>query len=338
MSGRDKKVTIRDVAAMAGVSISTVSRYLENPKNVRPLTAYNIKNAIRELNYEPNVFAQSLKRGYSKTIGIIIPHTEFFFGDVCSIVSDYFYERGYVTFICRSDNDGEKERFIVRELLNQGVAGLIITPSGQNTAYLRSIARNYKNMVLFDRYHDIGCDAVITGDYDQIAYKLASFAVKKFECRPLYTMSGFEQASSSQMVARGTERAFQEAGRDISELHQIFNCGVIDNVDNTIRRIREDLKKGKHPAIIFYGANFLESAIMLMNKYDRKLIHQVDMAGFAEQETKNKLGVSIPCIIRDFRKIGITLSEHLYKKITGKIHSNGETKICVPPVYYLDNN
>ncbi|WP_411676092.1 LacI family DNA-binding transcriptional regulator [Caproicibacter sp.] len=332
-----KKVTIREVASAAGVSISTVSRYLENPKSVRPLTAYNIKNAIREMNYEPNVFAQSLKRGHSKNIGIVIPHTEFFFGDVCAVVSDYFYERGYVTFICRSDNDGDKERFIVRELLSQGVAGLIIAPIGQNTAYLRSVAQNFKNIVLFDRYYDIGCDAVITGDYDQIAYTLISFAVKKYECRPLYAMYGFEQASSIQMMTKGTEQAFEDAGRDASDLHHVYNCAVIDNMDRTIHKIQEDIRNRKHPALIFYGANFLESAVMLMNKRDRKLLHQVDMVGFAEQDTLNKLGVSIPCMIRDSKKIGIILAEHLYKKINGKIDSNGQEKICVPPVYHLED-
>ena len=62
---KEKKVTIREVAALAGVSISSVSRYLKDPKSVQPLAAYNIKNAIRELEYEPNIFAQNLKRGRS---------------------------------------------------------------------------------------------------------------------------------------------------------------------------------------------------------------------------------------------------------------------------------
>lgn len=62
---KEKKVTIREVAALSGVSISSVSRYLKDPKSVQPLAAYNIKNAIRELEYEPNIFAQNLKRGRS---------------------------------------------------------------------------------------------------------------------------------------------------------------------------------------------------------------------------------------------------------------------------------
>lgn len=73
---KEKKVTIKDVAALAGVSISSVSRYLADPKSIQPLAADNIKNAIRELQYEPNSFAQNLKRGKSNVIGVVVPHYE----------------------------------------------------------------------------------------------------------------------------------------------------------------------------------------------------------------------------------------------------------------------
>ena len=113
---KEKKATIREVAALAGVSISSVSRYLKDPKSIQPLAAYNIKNAIRELQYEPNMFAQNLKRGKSNIVGLVVPHTEYFFSRVCRGVSDYFFERKYVTFICESDNDGAKEKFYVQEI------------------------------------------------------------------------------------------------------------------------------------------------------------------------------------------------------------------------------
>lgn len=64
---KEKKVTIREVAELAGVSISSVSRYLADPKSIQPLAAYNIKNAINELQYEPNMFARNLKRGQTQT-------------------------------------------------------------------------------------------------------------------------------------------------------------------------------------------------------------------------------------------------------------------------------
>ena len=96
---KEKKVTIREVAELAGVSISSVSRYLADPKSIQPLAAYNIKNAINELQYEPNMFARNLKRGQTQIVGLIVPHMEYFFGKICHVVSDYFFERKYITYM-----------------------------------------------------------------------------------------------------------------------------------------------------------------------------------------------------------------------------------------------
>ena len=62
-------------------------------KSIQPLAAYNIKNAINELQYEPNMFARNLKRGQTQIVGLIVPHMEYFFGKICHVVSDYFFER-----------------------------------------------------------------------------------------------------------------------------------------------------------------------------------------------------------------------------------------------------
>ena len=96
---KEKKVTIREVAELAGVSISSVSRYLADPKSIQPLAAYNIKNAINELQYEPNMFARNLKRGQTQIVGLIVPHMEYFFGKICHVVSDYFFERKYYLYL-----------------------------------------------------------------------------------------------------------------------------------------------------------------------------------------------------------------------------------------------
>ena len=69
---KEKRATIKDVAALSGVSISTVSRYLSNPESVKPFAAYKIKDAVNQLGYVPNTFARSLRKGGSKTIGVVM--------------------------------------------------------------------------------------------------------------------------------------------------------------------------------------------------------------------------------------------------------------------------
>ena len=87
-----------------------------------------------------------------------------------------FFERKYITYICESDSEREKELFYVQELLNQRAAGIIIAPSGQNTPYLQGVTKNYKNMIAIDRQEDIGCDMVLGKSQGQCisSYLMAS--------------------------------------------------------------------------------------------------------------------------------------------------------------------
>ncbi len=115
---KEKKVTIREVAELAGVSISSVSRYLADPKSIQPLAAYNIKNAINELQYEPNMFATNLKRGHTRS-SVLLFRIWNIFSEKDVVVSDYFSARKYITYICESDSEREKELFYVQELLTR---------------------------------------------------------------------------------------------------------------------------------------------------------------------------------------------------------------------------
>ena len=67
-----KKVTIKEVAEVSGVSISSVSRYIKDPNSINPIAAVKVAQAIKKLNYVPSSFAQNLRRGHSNTIGVLV--------------------------------------------------------------------------------------------------------------------------------------------------------------------------------------------------------------------------------------------------------------------------
>lgn len=323
-----KKATIRDVARSAGVSISTVSRYMNAPGGVKPLTAINIKNAIRELNYEPNIFAQVLKSGRRNAIGIVMPHSGFFYGEVCSILSDYFFEHRYAAYVCESSNDGEKERFLIQELINQQVAGLVVAPCGQNTAYLQTVAATYPNMILFDRYHDIGCDAVLTTDYVEAAYKLTYYMLTHYKSDEVYCLHGNEYAESIQKMVEGTEGAFSRSGKKFSELHHIFNCRNTAQIQSAVDSMTADIAQGKRPVLIAYGGNFLRSTVVLFSRASQNMRKYIDIAGFVDRETLELLRFEFPCMVRDAGQMGIVAAQLLHKKIKGL-----EPAECSPAIH-----
>lgn len=311
---KEKKVTIKEVAAQAGVSISSVSRYLADPKSIQPLAAYNIKNAIRELQYEPNSFAQNLKRGKSNIIGLVVPHMEYFFSKVCGVVSDYFYERKYVTFICETDSEGEKERFYIQELLNQKAAGIIVAPSGQNTQYLQNVVRSYKNLIAIDRLEDIGCDIVLE-NHRENAYRLLSWLLKNKPCDRILILLGWKDSYGTRMCLSGSSQALEEAGKLESEVMRVFTARKSDEVMDALDRFTKMVREDEKPLIVAFGSDLLEYVVMGLHQRYPHWIGFADVGGFAQAGTSDKLGLECSLIVKNPDAVGITAAEVLYQKI-----------------------
>lgn len=125
-----RSVGIRDVAKKAGVAVGTVSRVLNDHPSVTAERRALIKSVIAELNYRPDVFAQSMRKKTSKTIGVIIPDLKNpFFAELIDIVERELGERGYNVFLVSSRESAEADREHMAALANRKVDGLIVIPS-----------------------------------------------------------------------------------------------------------------------------------------------------------------------------------------------------------------
>lgn len=128
------KVTIQDVAKEAGVSITTVSRVINNNYPVSISTREKVEKAIEKLNFNPNLLARSLIHSKTNTIGVIIPSiTNLFFPLVVKGIESELREHGYTIYLCDTDNNEEYEIDYTNSLLARQVDGIIaIDPSTKN--------------------------------------------------------------------------------------------------------------------------------------------------------------------------------------------------------------
>ena len=102
---------IKDVAKRAGVSVTTVSRVLNNRGYIGEATRKKVYKAMEELDYQPNEVARSLFRKKSNIIGLIVPTVAHpFFGEMTSYIETYAYSRGYKVLVCNSQLDSSKNR------------------------------------------------------------------------------------------------------------------------------------------------------------------------------------------------------------------------------------
>jgi LacI family transcriptional regulator len=148
------QVTSKDVARLAGVSRSTVSLVINNVSNVQiaAKTREKVWKAARELNYRPNVLAQSLKTNRSKIIGLLIPSiTNPFFPFIAQGVEDIAVENGYNVFLCNTFRDQVKEENYIQTLVGKQVDGIIVASSVHNPVILKEAQQRKIPIVTFDR-------------------------------------------------------------------------------------------------------------------------------------------------------------------------------------------
>jgi len=122
--------TQNDVARLAKVSHTTISRYINNKGHISPDVKERIKSAIEDLNYKPNMFAQGLKSRRSMTLGVIFPDiVNPFFSNIFKSVEDIAHRNGYNVILCITDENAEKEIDYLKVLKTRAVDGYLIVPS-----------------------------------------------------------------------------------------------------------------------------------------------------------------------------------------------------------------
>jgi len=125
--------TLVNVAECAGVSVTTISRMLNNRVKISEKTRNKIMAAMKELDYYPNEIAQSLTKKKSNMIGLIVPSAKnFFFSQVIEYTESYAVQKGYKLLLCISNHETAKEIEYFSMLKANKVAGIIIASRTQN--------------------------------------------------------------------------------------------------------------------------------------------------------------------------------------------------------------
>ena len=124
------KITIKDVAKRAGVSVGSVSMVLNNRKGVASKTVEKVLAVVKEFNYTPNKAASTLRIGFNKIVGVITPDiSNSFFADISRQIEDIAYENGFTVLFSSSDNLTSKISRLIDTFHANGVKGILITPN-----------------------------------------------------------------------------------------------------------------------------------------------------------------------------------------------------------------
>lgn len=292
--------TIHDVAKLAGVSVATVSRALNDSGYVSASAREKVEEAAKELEYHPNEVARSLYQKKSKLIGLLLPDiTNPFFPAIAKGVEDSVNERGYSLLLGNVEDDPIKEKEYLQIFSQNNIAGVISAAQGDHTD-LKNIP-----VVLLDRVNNNQKYAVHSDDY--LGGMLAAKAIIERNPKKVVVMVGPKNVAGSIIRLAGSEKVLKE-NKIPYELFQTASFHL-DLAEETAIQFFE-----KHPDVDSVVASNDVYALAVMReaiKRGRKIPEEFQIIGYDNMAFSGMMYPGLSTIAQPAYEIGYQGAELL---------------------------
>lgn len=244
--------TIRDVARIAGVSSSTASLTFSKSKRVNPETAQKVMAAAEALGYRPNPLAQSLKRGRTNLIGIVVGDlSNPFFGVLLKEIERHAKQAGYNVLVSESGADPEQEMAVLEHLASQRVAGTLLSPHGYGPDYIKSLKALDMPLVMIDHKVDSTTFDLVSSD-NRLAAAVLTEHLLRLGHRRITHLSGPAHLWTAAERIAGFRHSMAFAGIDSVD---IIDGGYM--YDPAYAKTMEILTRAERPTAILAANNVM---------------------------------------------------------------------------------
>lgn len=276
----DHMAGIKDVAEFCGVSLSTVSRTMTGSAPVAPETRKKVLQAVKKLNYKPNMTAKMLKSGGAHLIGLIIPDiVNPYYPQIVKTLEDLAVLAGYSIILCDAQGDVEREKNYFEALQRLCVDGILYVPSTEEVAFVREYAERVA-MVIINRTFDVNVPCININN-EEATYQAVHYLIEKGHSRiALYTNNTHRQYNAERMA--GCIRAFEEAGITVYKPYVMENLSEEDVYSRTMALMRRDVPP---TAIFMFNDNMALSVYRGILDCGLRIPDDVSVMGFDDIPT-----------------------------------------------------
>lgn len=312
-----KKVSIKDIAQKAGVSTALVSYVLngkEKESRVGEEIAKKIKAIAKELDYQPNHLAKSLRSGKTHTIGLIIADiSNPFFANIARVVEDEAKRNGYTVIIGSCDENAEKSWDLMHVLINRQVDGFVIVSCENSESQIHYLKERNIPFVLLDRhYPEIETDFVATNNF-KASYDAGMHLVN----------SGYQKigliAYESEMYhmierIRGYQVALSDNGIEPNEnwikkvRFDVLETEVKEAIDQLISA------ESKIDALIFATYGLAINGLKYINELKLKVPSDLAIVSFGQAEVFDLYYCPITYMRQPLEELGKTAVQYLIER------------------------
>jgi LacI family sucrose operon transcriptional repressor len=305
-----KKMTIAEIAKLAGVAKSTVSRYL-NGGSVGENTKVKIERIIKETGYVPNTFARSLKAKKTNIIGTIVPRLNSYASNQTLIgIDEQLREQNYQLLISNTSQDLNREIESIYNLANQKIAGIILLATQITANHLEAFQKIDIPVLLVGQQHD-SCYSLIHND-EEAGYELGKHVLSQGHRKIAYL------GVTEKDIAVGVKRklGFQKAVQHEKE------CEV--NYFETSFNLKEAIKKFPHILATYKPTIFVcatdNIALGVLKAAQMAGLHvprDLSITGFGGYEVTEIIHPSITTAKFYYKEAGVLAAKNIVKLVNG---------------------
>jgi LacI family transcriptional regulator len=312
---RHARPTMKDVAALAGVAIKTVSRVMNGDPTVAPDLAARIRDAAGKLGYRPNLTASSLRRGDRRTatIGLLLEDVaEPFSAALLRAAEDVAWERRVQILIGSLHEDPARERDLAITLIDRGVDGLLIVPAAPDHSYLVAERRLGTRVVFLEREpRFLDADAVISDDRQGAAAAVGH--LYSFGHRRIAYLGGPPAVATAAHRFEGYQHGLERAGLAADSV--IVRHGLC-TIEAAMAATTEMIGLPDPPTALFAGQNLVTIGAVRALHW-AGVQETVALVGFDDFLLADALVPGITVITRDAAQLGRLATQLLFARLDG---------------------
>jgi LacI family transcriptional regulator len=253
-----KKITMKDIASKAEVSVSTVSFVINNIGEKMGISTAVINKVLlvaQELNYRPNMIASSLRTGETRSIGLIVEDiSNQFFSDLAKILEDEARNLNYRVFYCSTGGDDQRAEELVNSLLQANVDGFIIAPTEKLEKSIDNLLKMHVPVVMIDRCFPNQLVSSVVMDNYEGAY-LATNKLLNSGCHNIGIVNVNSGMIQMKLRESGYQNSLEEKGLYDESL--VLRVDFKDSEEIKIKVISEFLKKNPKIDGLLFMSNYL---------------------------------------------------------------------------------
>jgi len=276
----DKEITIYDIAKVVGLSPTTVSRALSKHPRVKEITREKILNTAKNMGYQSNIFASSLRKKRSKSIGVIVPKLNSpFQSSVMAGMEEIATQAGYNLIISQSTESLEKEISNANTMFNSRVDGLLVSKAGttDNIEHFAPFFKKQIPVLFFDRVpEDNNCTGVVINN-TQAIYDATSHLIKE-GCKRIVHVLGNLKINVYSDRLKGYKYALLDHGFVFKEENVITNDLGEESGDRIVEKILK--LKPRPDGLLVSNDTCAASCLMALKKKNIKVPEDIAIVGF----------------------------------------------------------